>query len=69
MNTTADFTALLKQRPACKPSVIGAPVNEKHENNENSPDTAADISCISSFSYGSAKPPMLPDSALHGPVG
>ncbi|MDP1588081.1 MAG: DUF3987 domain-containing protein, partial [Prosthecobacter sp.] len=44
-------------------------VNEKHENNENSPPSTADFSCNSSFSYGSSKPPTLPDSALYGPVG
>lgn len=47
----------------------GSTANEKYENNENSHETGTDISCISSFSYGSAKPPRIPDSALYGPVG
>lgn len=63
------FTESLKKRPAFKPSIANTGANEKHENNENSPENAADFSCNSSFSYGSGKPPSLPDSALYGPVG
>ncbi len=59
----------LRQRATFKPSIPAAPGNEKHENYENSPHPAADPSCNSSFSYGTSKPPTLPDSALYGTAG
>lgn len=65
-----DITAELRQRPGyARTSARHQSTNEKHENNENSPPVRADPSCNSSFSYGSSKPPSLPDSALHGTVG
>lgn len=68
MTANAAFTDSLRQLPAFKPSIT-PPVNEKHENNENSPPITADFSCNSSFSYGESKAPSLPDAALYGPAG
>jgi Protein of unknown function (DUF3987) len=59
----------LRQRASFKPSIAATHGNEKHENYENSPHPAADPSCNSSFSYGTSKPPALPDSALFGTAG
>ena len=63
------LTDSLRQRASFKPSILAAHGNEKHENNENSPPATTEPSCNSSFSYGSSKPPSLPDSALYGTVG
>lgn len=59
----------LRQRASFKPSIAATHGNEKHEKHENSPRPAADPSCNSSFSYGTSKPPALPDSALYGTAG
>jgi hypothetical protein len=65
-----DITAELRQRPGyARTSARHQSTNEKHENNENSPSSTAAPSCNSSFSYGSSKPPSLPDSALYGTAG
>jgi len=63
------LTDSLRQRASFKPSIVAAHANEKHENNEKCQPVMADSSCNSSFSYGSSKPPSLPDSALYGTVG
>jgi hypothetical protein len=65
-----DFTAELRQRPGyARTSARLQSVNEKHENNENSPPTEEDISCNSSFSSPPQQRPRLPPTALHGPAG